>query len=924
MNRFLYTLIILCCIGSTLFAQTVPQGMKYQAVARDITGELLPNQTISIKINLLDGNATGTNLYSEVHRKTTNELGLFDLVIGQGKVQSGTFEEIAWDKSEIWMSIELDEDGEDNFTPIGASQLLAVPYAFHAGTAGEIDDESLQKSSAFWKTNGNIGADPLFAFLGTVDFKDLVFRTNYIERLRILKDGDVNIINSVSVGQNAYLNTNGGQTINNGPFTVANESPTVLSGNVDMNTIGGETNNFGDFTAKQNVDLNTDGGETNNNGRFRVLNGSNTELSGTLDVDEATRLKKSLLVYGPTNLQGAFNVNEQSPSTLSGTLQVQQDATFDKDVSVGEEFTVEGPSFNPDDPNTPLNKPKLKVEFEKAEFGVPIEFGNKASFKAPVTIANDDTPIGETALIVKADVARGTTGAMPFVNPENTPENHVAQFENLQSGNGISIKVGSNQPHNWNNFITFYAADGTTVGRIEGEDSDCDAECQALLAQAANQDLASFLSTYGLSGLFEYIDGLSIDADFFDNSKDFSRNREYMNDVTFAALDVAQGTLGEIFAIANTITAATEGVSVASDARPCVGLGACVTSPGIGRIIVKVANVLSTAADLVTATLGLAQDVAAFRVLKDTQKALEGITFASGAEDYAEYLPKLDPSVDFLPGEVVGMKNGFITRNTKNATRVMVISHNPAMLGGLPQDEDKSKYEMVAFLGQIPTFVMGKVEPGDYILPSGWNNGYGIARNPKDMKPEDYKKILGVAWEGVERGMNQINVAVGLNTNDVSDLLVRQAEEIKALQSQMTILADLVPGFKEAAGITTNPPAVITATDQINTTDAHDHDHDGHDHEAIAETEGDMDFEQIQYQQEIVYFEITEEHLNEGLQLAMENAERAGVNLEKHPFWSRITTEQDYKTEVFESVKKELKHSFHTHKKINDKFYNKN
>jgi hypothetical protein len=50
----------------------------------------------------------------------------------------------------------------------------------------------------------------------------------------------------------------------------------------------------------------------------------------------------------------------------------------------------------------------------------------------------------------------------------------------------------------------------------------------------------------------------------------------------------------------------------------------------------------------------------------------------------------------------------------------------------------------------------------------------GIAKHPSKMRPEDYKRILGVAWGGSEgKDLSMINVAVGLNTNDVADLVAQ-------------------------------------------------------------------------------------------------------------------------------------------------------
>ena len=43
---------MLFLFGPQLMAQGVPQGMKYQGVARDADGNVLANQRIALKINL--------------------------------------------------------------------------------------------------------------------------------------------------------------------------------------------------------------------------------------------------------------------------------------------------------------------------------------------------------------------------------------------------------------------------------------------------------------------------------------------------------------------------------------------------------------------------------------------------------------------------------------------------------------------------------------------------------------------------------------------------------------------------------------------------------------------------------------------------------------------------------------------------------
>ncbi|MBL0033320.1 MAG: hypothetical protein IPP27_14520 [Bacteroidetes bacterium] len=59
----LYLFGVLLLFTSVAFAQA-PQGMNYQAVARNSAGNILANQAIGIRITITDGNA-GPTLYQE-------------------------------------------------------------------------------------------------------------------------------------------------------------------------------------------------------------------------------------------------------------------------------------------------------------------------------------------------------------------------------------------------------------------------------------------------------------------------------------------------------------------------------------------------------------------------------------------------------------------------------------------------------------------------------------------------------------------------------------------------------------------------------------------------------------------------------------------------------------------------------------------
>jgi len=114
----------------------VPQSFNYQAIARDITGNLIINQAVGLKISILSGSSTGSVVYSETHNTVTNQFGLITLPVGQGTPLSGTFYSINWSTGVYWLKVEMDAMGGTNYIDMGASQLLTVPFAMYAASSG--------------------------------------------------------------------------------------------------------------------------------------------------------------------------------------------------------------------------------------------------------------------------------------------------------------------------------------------------------------------------------------------------------------------------------------------------------------------------------------------------------------------------------------------------------------------------------------------------------------------------------------------------------------------------------------------------------------------------------------------------------------------------------------------------------------------
>lgn len=134
MRNILFLLVALFGVIPLVFAQA-PQGLNYQAVAYDGAGVPVLNQSISVRLSILDGSATGTLAYQETQNPTTDNTGLFSIVIGNGTVVSGAFNTINWGNGTKWLKTEIDITGGTSYLVMGTSQFMSVPYALYANKA---------------------------------------------------------------------------------------------------------------------------------------------------------------------------------------------------------------------------------------------------------------------------------------------------------------------------------------------------------------------------------------------------------------------------------------------------------------------------------------------------------------------------------------------------------------------------------------------------------------------------------------------------------------------------------------------------------------------------------------------------------------------------------------------------------------------
>ncbi|MFB6318397.1 FISUMP domain-containing protein [Saccharicrinis sp. FJH54] len=131
------TIILVSILFTGIILAQVPEKMTYQAVIRDINNELVSNQTVGIQVTILKESAEGEAVYTEVQNPTTNENGLVSIDIGGGTT-SDIFSDIDWSTGVYFIKTEIDPEGGTNYSITSTSQVLSVPYAFHAKTAESV------------------------------------------------------------------------------------------------------------------------------------------------------------------------------------------------------------------------------------------------------------------------------------------------------------------------------------------------------------------------------------------------------------------------------------------------------------------------------------------------------------------------------------------------------------------------------------------------------------------------------------------------------------------------------------------------------------------------------------------------------------------------------------------------------------------
>ena len=810
------------------FAQHVPQGMKYQAVARDLNGNVIANQQISLKINLVtEQGSSSTIYYSEIHNVTTNQLGLFTLTIGEGDVEKGSFSSIPWSTEDIWMQVAIKDNGKADFVTISNSKLLTVPYAFHAETASKLVDKNSTGMktaatdgvpSANWSLQGNSKSDPSTDKLGTSDLADLILVTNDSERIRILANGDVNLKNTLNIGQNLNV----GQ-------------------NVQLNTAGGTTDIKGATNLQSTLNvadsahlkstLTTDGIETitNNTASTNTGNGAlvvkgGVGIGGNLNVAGATS-------FGSVSVSSSVSAkslnltddNEGYIATITNTNTGEGDGVKIKLGRVhplwnGTSYeSIQADDFNP-----------VYKAFEPQIATVGTWLKNKNVTISPADVLS---LLKSTGTFLAGALCQLTNALSPVLNEKiglpmdiSTPLNKALGLPldistPLNNGMGLPMNIsgpinsGMGLPLNISGPIN----DGLKLPAIFPSLDIPSVDMPAVELPALSVDLGSVLGSFDIIGKttlfpkttllpgFNLIPKTTIVPALPAFSVPAIPNLTIPKIPAFSIPEIPAfsipaipqidcGGLPQIGApnirtddVANSLNNKNEYIKFVDKDDRTVGV---IRAQSIGdfrneylsndylfHLVAKVGGI-----DIAKGLLNLGSEL---NTLAHVYNKL-GVEYVSGNGDYAEWMQRTDFNELITAGDIVGVKGGKITKDLTGAEQIMAVSTQPIVSANMPNNAKAGSGNSIAFVGQIPVKIMGPVSTGDFIVAKGNIPGYGVAVKPSEMTTDDYRLIVGRAWETIDvDGPKMVNTLVGVQNNDFLKIIEKYQQKVSDVEDRL-------------------------------------------------------------------------------------------------------------------------------------------
>ena len=368
MKKILLSIITSAFMVLLSFGQA-PEGFKYQAVLRDAGNAVISNQSVGVRLTIEQGSAGGIVVYTETFSPTTNSYGLVNLEIGTGTT-TDDFTAIDWANGTYFIETAVDASGGSNYSVMGTSQLMSVPYALYAkssgnsaGPQGPQGDTGVAGPQGPVGPAGADGQDGAVGATGPVgplvsgSANQTIYNdgTNWVSTSNLSNDGTIvtttadMIINGITVGRGSgnissnissgyealYSNTTGYRNTAIGSYALF----TNTTGN--ENTASGRSALYNNTTGNLNTALGINTLYSNTTGYQNTASGINTLYSNTTGYHN-TALGAWSLYFNTTGQQNtalgrsALNRNTTGiRNTASGSFSLFSNTTGDYNTALG-------------------------------------------------------------------------------------------------------------------------------------------------------------------------------------------------------------------------------------------------------------------------------------------------------------------------------------------------------------------------------------------------------------------------------------------------------------------------------------------------------------------------------------------------------------------------------------------------------------
>lgn len=321
--RTMVAIAIIVFASISIKAQ-VPQGINYQAVLRNASGQIMQNQNVMMKFTIHKSFPSGTIAYEETQSMTTNGYGLVNLQIGQGAStgNGGSFTSIQWGTNNYFLQVQADPG--TGYVNLGTTQFISVPYAMvadtvlHGGGGGDNWGSQTAATNATLSGNGTSGNPLGIAQQGATNGQVLSYNgTNWIPSTPSSNSGWSLTGNSGTIDGTNFIGTTDSIAVN---FKVNNQQ----AGRIDPagSTFYGYKAGMNNLSTNGNTGIGFNALYSHTTGHGNTANGAYALYSNTTGFENISDGNSALF----SNTTGYLNTATGVKALFSNTTGVENTA----------------------------------------------------------------------------------------------------------------------------------------------------------------------------------------------------------------------------------------------------------------------------------------------------------------------------------------------------------------------------------------------------------------------------------------------------------------------------------------------------------------------------------------------------------------------------------------------------------------------